>query len=66
MISSLGVSRSSLWICNTSMYVPRRSTLASTASKMCLRDSPTWFTMSPSFVNIAAKGGCEPFAATPK
>ena len=44
MISSIGTSRSNLWIWRTSMYVPNLSTLASTASKMCLRDRPVLFT----------------------
>lgn len=66
MISSRGVSRSKRWICSTSMYVPRRSTLASTASKMCLRDKPVRLTKGPSFVADAAMGGNLPSSSTPK
>ena len=48
------------------MYVPKRRTLASTASKMCLRESPTRFTIEPSLDVIAIMGGILPSSATPK
>lgn len=67
IISSLGVSRSNRWICNTSIYVPSRLTLASTASKMCFRDSPTRLTQTgPSLVEVAAMGADRPSSSTPK
>lgn len=58
IISSRGVSRSSRWICSTSIYVPSRRTLLSTASRMCLRDSPTRFTHGPSLILLAAMSVC--------
>ena len=65
MISFLGVFRSNLWICRTSIYVPNLFTLASTASKMCLRLRPTALTISPSFTDMAAILGCPPVVSTP-
>jgi hypothetical protein len=66
IISSRGVCLSSLCICNTSIYVPSRLTLSSTASKMCLRDKPMRFTKAPSFVLTAEMGSCSVPSFTPK
>lgn len=57
MVSALGVARSSLWICNTSINVPSLWTLFSTASKMCFLLSPTRFTIAPSLIELTATGG---------
>lgn len=48
------------------MYVPSRSTLASTASKICFRDRPTRLTKAPSLRADAAIGGKLPSSSTPK
>lgn len=65
IISSLGVCRSRRWMYKTSIYVPRRLTLSSTASMIFLRDSPTRFTQVPSLFCAKCSGVWPPSSSIP-
>ena len=58
IISSGGTSGSMRWICSTSIYVPSLFVLACTASRICLRDNPTRFTIRPSLIVAAYIDSC--------